>query len=126
VDHGILNQDLLWQFRNEGLEDVHIHGYLTLFSTGDDRIPVEDGQAYALASYETVLDRVRRWRRDHGEELAAAGFSEAEFEELIALKEARIAYLKEDPARVREIMEVYSDPLIFIKGRRPADLVSVS
>ena len=119
VDHGIVNQDLLWQFRDAGLENVQINGHLTLFSTGDDRIPVEDGQEYALASYKAVLDRIRRWRKDYGAELAAAGFSDAEFEELIALKQARYDYLKEDPARIREVMEVYSDPLIFVRGRRP-------
>ncbi len=119
VDHGIVNQDLLWQFRDAGLENVQINGHLTLFSTGDDRLPVEDGQAYALASYKAILDRTRRWRKDYGAELAAAGFSDAEFEELIALKQARYDYLKEDPARIREVMEVYSDPLIFVRGRRP-------
>jgi hypothetical protein len=51
--------------------------------------------------------------------LATAGFSDAEFEELIALKQARYDYLKEDPARVRQVMEVFTDPLILIKGRRP-------
>ncbi len=119
VDHGIVNQDLLWQFRDAGLENVQINGHLTLFSTGDDRIPVEDGQEYALASYKAILDRTRRWRKDYGAELAAAGFSDDEFEELIALKQARYDYLKEDPARIREVMEVYSDPLIFVRGRRP-------
>ena len=119
VDHGIVNQDLLWQFRDAGLENVQINGHLTLFSTGDDRIPVEDGQEYALASYKAILDRTRRWRKDYGAELAAAGFSDAEFEELIALKQARYDYLNEDPARIREVMEVYSDPLIFVRGRRP-------
>jgi hypothetical protein len=119
VDHDILNLDLVWQFRAAGLQDVQINGHLRLFSPGDARVPLEEGAAYALAAHQQLLERIIRWRDEHGQELAAAGFSPAEFDELITLKRARYKYLQGDPARVREMMEVFNDPNIIIRGTRP-------
>ena len=79
VDHSIPNLDLLWRFKVAGLEDVQINGHLKLVSPGDSRIPVEEGADYALAQYGHVLKRLEEWKRSHGQELAAAGFSPAEF-----------------------------------------------
>ncbi len=120
VDHGILNLDLLWQFKAAGLQDVQINGHLVLTSPGDARIPVEEGAAYALARHRRELDGLIRMREEHGEELAEAGFSSDEFEELIALKRARYAYLQGDPARVREVMEVFTEPLLIVRGNLPS------
>jgi hypothetical protein len=119
VDHSILNLDLLWQFKAAGLQGVEINGNLKLFSPGDERVPVEEGAAYALDRHQKLIERITRWREEHGEELAAAGFSPAEFEELIALKRARHEYLQRDPARVREVMEVFTDPHLIVRGTRP-------
>ncbi|MFQ5886292.1 MAG: hypothetical protein ACE5II_03550, partial [Anaerolineae bacterium] len=65
------------------------------------------------------LESLVRWCKKHGEELAAAGFGQAEFDELIALKRARYEYLQSDPARVREVMEVFTEPLLIVRGTRP-------
>lgn len=119
VDHSILNLDLVWQFKAAGLQDVQINGHLELTCPGDARIPVEEGAAYLLASRQNELESLARWREKHGEELAAAGFSQAEFDELIALKRARYEYLQGDPARVREVMEVFTEPLLIVRGTRP-------
>jgi SAM-dependent methyltransferase len=118
VDHDIVNQDILWQFRASGLKDIRIDGHLMLFSPGDDRVSVEEGAAYALASHRLTLERLENWRREHGEELAEAGFSSEDFEELLELKRARYEYLQEDPARIREVMEVFTDPLIITRGTK--------
>lgn len=59
-------------------------------------------------------------QENYGEELAAAGFSQAEFAELIEWKRDRDDYLKADPARVREVMEVYTDALLFVRGKKPS------
>ena len=118
VDHSILNLDLLWQFKAAGLQDVQINGHLALVSPGDARIPVAEGAAYALARHQKELDGLIRMRQEHGEELAAAGFSPAEFDEFITLKRARYEYFQGDPARVREVMEVFSEPLLIVRGTR--------
>ena len=81
-------------------------------------IPVEAGADYALSMHRQNLERLLLWRREHGKELAAAGFGDAEFEELLDLKRARMAYLQEEPSRVKEVMEVFTDPLIVIRGTR--------
>jgi SAM-dependent methyltransferase len=119
VDHAILNQDLVWQFRAVGLEDVRVDGHLMLVSPGDDRVDTDEGAAYAVGMHRRSLRWLEGWRRDHAAELADAGFSEAEFDELLTLKRARLAYLLEDAERVREVMEVVTDPLLIVRGRKP-------
>lgn len=119
VDHSILNLDLLWQFKEAGLQEVQINGHLALVSPGDTRFSVQEAGAYALARQNKELAGLIRMRQEHGEELAAAGFSQAEFDELIQLKRARIDYLQADPSRVREVMEVYTEPLLIVRGLRP-------
>lgn len=119
VDHSILNLDLLWQFKAAGLQDVQINSHLALVSPGDARIPVEEGAAYALARHRKESEGLIRRRQEHGEELATAGFSRADFDELIALKRARYEYLQGDPAHVREVMEVFAEPLLIVRGTKP-------
>ncbi len=119
VDHGIHNLDLLWEFKAAGLENIQINGHLTLMSPGDTRIPEEEAVAHTLAIHKATLDRLQQWRLEQGDRLNASGFSHTEFEELIALKRARYEYLLENPARVREVMEVFVDPLVIVQGTRP-------
>ena len=116
VDHNVLTQELVWQFRAAGLQEVQVNGHLALVSPGDARIPVEEGAAYALARQQKELAALIRTRDQHGQELAENGFSLAEFDELIALKQARYEYLQGDPARVREAMEVFAEPLLIVRG----------
>ncbi len=89
-----------------------------LLPRGDEHVPFDEATAYALMSHQQSMDRIIRWRQKHGKELAA-GFSEAEFEELIALKRARYEYLQANPTCVREVMEVLADPLLIVRGTRP-------
>ena len=119
VDHSILNLDLLWHFKAAGLEDVQINGHLSLASPGDSRISDEEAAAYALTRQKKELDKLISMREKDGEELAADGFSLADFDELIALKQARYEHIKNNPARVKEVMEVFAEPLIMIKGVKP-------
>ena len=91
---------------------------MKLFSPGDERVPLEEATAYTLAAHEEALERLSRWRKEHGGKLVAAGFGEHEFEELIALKRARYEYLQDNPACVREVMEVVADPLLIVRGTR--------
>lgn len=119
VDHSVLSLDLLWQFKDAGLQDVQINGHLTLVSPGDARIPIEEGATYALTRRKIELDGLSQTREKHGEQLALDGFSQVEFDELIALKRAQHEYLEENPAHVREMMEVFSQPLLIIRGTRP-------
>ena len=119
VDHSVLSLDLLWRFKDAGLQDVQINGHLSLVSPGDARIPIEEGATYALARRKIELDGLGKMREKHGEQLALDGFSQAEFDELLALKRAQYEYLEENPAQVREMMEVFSQPLLIIRGTRP-------
>ncbi len=118
VNHTILNMDLAWQFKEAGLADVQINGHLALVSSGDARIPLEEGAAYAIAHQKKELNGLIEMQKKHGAKLAQAGFSQEEFDELIILKHARLGYLQHDPAQVREIMEVFSEPLIIVKGTK--------
>lgn len=106
-------------FRAAGLQDVQINGHLILVSPGDSRIPLEDAVPYTLSRHEIERERLENMREQYGEELAEAGFSQAEFRELMELKSARDDYLKADPERVREVMEVYTDPLLIARGTKP-------
>jgi hypothetical protein len=118
VDHNVLNLDLAWEFRNAGLQDVQVNGHLALVSPGDDRLSVEEGAAYALARHQTEVDGIERMRREHGDRLAKDGFSHTEFDELIELKRARIDYIRDNHARVRQVMEVFPEPLLIVRGRK--------
>ncbi len=120
VDHSILNMDLLWQFKAAGLENVQINGHLGLVSPGDARFSVEDGPAYALARQKKELAGLIKMREKNGKELATDGFSLTEFDELIALKQTRYEYLQANPTRVGEIMEVFAEPLLILRGTKPA------
>ncbi|MCP4424605.1 MAG: hypothetical protein GY803_08950 [Chloroflexi bacterium] len=120
VDHTILNMDLLWQFKNAGLQDVQINGHMALISPGDSRMPVDEGAAYALARHKKELDGLVKMQQEHGEKLITEGFSQAEFDELLTLKRERLAYLQGDPARVREVLEAFSEPLLIVQGRKSA------
>jgi hypothetical protein len=120
IDHTILNLDLMWHFTHTGLEDVQINGHLALVSPGDVRLSVATGAAYALARRHKELHALIRMRENHGEELDAAGFSVAEFDELIDLKRARGEYLQHNPDAAREAMEVFSESLIILQGKKPA------
>lgn len=119
IDHHIVNQDLLWEFKAAGLENVQINGHLPLVSPGDARLSDEEAAAYALARHEIAWERLNNLWTKYGDELAAAGFSQAEFDELRELKLRRDEYLRADPTRVREVMEVYTDPLLMVQGTKP-------
>ncbi len=120
VDHNILNLDLLWQFKEAGLQEVQINGHLALVSPGDARFSVQEAAAYALARQDKELAGLIRMREEHGAELVAGGFSQTEFHELIQLKRDRIEYLQADPSRVREVMEVFAEPLLIVRGVQPS------
>lgn len=120
LDHDVVSQDVLWHFRAVGLEDVRVDGHLAVVAPGDDRIPVEEAAAYAAALYELDLKRLRSRRDEHGRELAENGFTEEDFEELIALKTARLEALQDEPHRVREVMEAYAEPMLILHGKVPA------
>lgn len=112
------SQELLWDFKAAGLADVQINGHLILVSPGDLRLPLAEAAAYTYTRHEIEQERLADMQKNYGEELAAAGFSPAEFVELIELKRARDDYLRADPERVREVMEVYTDPLLFVRGTK--------
>ncbi|MGD2050451.1 MAG: hypothetical protein PVH03_13190 [Chloroflexota bacterium] len=120
VDTNLLNQELLWEFKAVGLERVQIEGHLTLVSPGDARIPLADAVSYTLARHEINWDWLMNLQENHGDALAKAGFSQAEFEELMELKRVRDEYLRADPTRIREVMEVYTDALLIAQGTKPA------
>jgi hypothetical protein len=120
VDHSIPSLELVWQFSAAGLEDVQVNGHLKLVSPGDARIPVEEASAYALLQHQKWLERLAHRRKEHGAQLAQHGFSEAEFDELVSLERARYEYLQGAASRVREVMEVFVQPLFFVRGTRRA------
>lgn len=119
LDVSVVTQDLAWSFRAAGLSDVQVNGHLRLVSPGDDRLPLDAAASYAVERQTRELARLVGWRDDHGDELAAHGFATEEFDDLLALKRARLDYLRDDPSRVREVMEVYTDPLLIVRGTKP-------
>ncbi len=121
ADHNILNLDILWHFKAAGLLDVQINGHLALVSPGDARISAEEGTAYALARQQKELSGLIRMHQKHGQKLATEGFSLAEFDELIALKQARYDYIQANPTHVAEVMEVFSEPLLIVQGKKPVN-----
>jgi len=113
------SQELMWDFKAAGLENLQINGHLALVSPADTRIPLEEAVSYCLSRHEIDQERLNNIQENYGEALAAAGFSQAEFDELLALKQARDDYLKANPARVRDVMEVFTDSLLFVRGQKP-------
>lgn len=112
------SQELVWDFKAAGLVDVQINGHLILVSPGDSRLTLAEAAAYAFTRHEVEQERLTNMQENYGQELAAAGFSQAEFAELIELKRARDEYLRANPESVREVMEVYTDPLLFVRGTK--------
>jgi hypothetical protein len=126
VDTSLLNQELLWEFKAVGLEQVQIEGHLTLVSPGDTRIPPDDAISYTLARHQITWGWLTNLQQSHGDELAKAGFNQTEFEELMELKRTRDDYLRKDPTRIREVMEVYTDALLIVQGTKPAAMEAAS
>lgn len=119
VDHSIPSLDVFWQFKDAGLVDIQINGHLALVSPGDSRIPEEEGATYAIMRHQIEYDNLLKMREKHSEQLENDGFSRVEFDELIDLKRNRLVYIKENPTRVKEMMEVFTQPLFIIKSNRP-------
>lgn len=119
LDHGIVNQDIAWHFRNASLLDVRVNGHLAVIAPGDDRLGPGEGVDFSSALQAAELARLREQRRNYGAELEAAGFSREQFDELLDLKQARLALLREQPGNVRVTMEVYAEPLLFVRGTVP-------
>jgi len=119
ADHRIVSLSLVSRYKEEGLEDIEVNGHLILTAPGDSRIPAEEGADYTLFRQKKELDRLINGRREHGEQIAADGFSLADYDELIELEQARYDYLKANPEMVREVMHVSALPIMIIKGRRP-------
>jgi len=120
LDHGVVNQDIVWHFRQVGLLDVRVNGHLAVVAPGDDRIAPGDGVDFSLAMQEAELLRLRAQRREHGVELAEGGFPTDQFDELLELKQARLARLREHPEALRDAMEVYTEPMLIVRGTVPA------
>jgi hypothetical protein len=118
VDHNVPTLDLVWQFRAAGLLDIQVNGHLKLISPGDERIPGSEAGTYALLQHQNWLKRLENRRVDYGEQLAEAGFTASEFEELIHLARTRYEHLRNNPARTSEIMEVFVDPLLIVRGTK--------
>ena len=119
LDHDVVNQDIVWHFRQAGLVDVRVHGHLAVVAPGDDALAPGEGADFALAVQEAELARLEGQHATYGAELAAAGFSEERFGELLELKRARLAQLRERPGSVHETMEVYAEPLLLVRGTVP-------
>jgi hypothetical protein len=98
---------------------VQINGHLTLVSPGDERLPLPEAIEYTLARHEVAWETVTTRWQNYSDELIEAGFNQSEFDELTGLMAARDAYLQADPARVREVMEVYTDAFLIVKGTKP-------
>lgn len=111
-------QALAWQFRQAGLEDVVVNGHLAVVSPGDGRFSLEEAAEYARARHERDWERLCGLWEQHAAALIAVGFSQAEYDELLALTTERDSYLQTEPAKVREVMEVYTDPLLIVRGRK--------
>ena len=118
VDHDVPNLDLLWHFKAAGLQDLQINGHLKLISPGDVRIPIREAVAHAKARYRKSLEMLTSRQAEYGDRLQAAGFGPAEFNELIDLTKARFEYLQQNPKSVREVMEVFVDPLLIVRGTK--------
>ena len=121
VDHSVLVADVFSDFMESGLSDIEVNGHLATVSPSDARFDRQEAGRYALAQSREDLSKLERIRQRHGEELEASGFTRASFDELIALKRERHAYMAEDPARVLDMGEVISKPLMIIKGTVPEE-----
>lgn len=112
-------QDLAWHFRDAGLQDIQVNGHLATVSPGDDRLPHDEAQAYALERMERdVVGLQQRWAA-HAIELDRAGFAEADYLELLQLAEARISAARSDPSRALRAMEVRVEAMLFVRGTVP-------
>lgn len=119
LDHRILNQEVAWHFREVGLEDVRVRGHLSVSAPGGDDVSVEEGAAHLQRTYDLEMANIRRIRTEHGAELAGNGFADDAFDRLLRWKQARVDALRADPERVREVMEVYAEPMLLIRGTVP-------
>jgi hypothetical protein len=118
ADLDVPTQELLWDFKSVGLTDVQIDGHLILVSPGDARIPLEEAIAYTFERHNAERRRLTtRWVK-YGDALVKGGFSQEDFDDYMALRSAREAYLAADPTRIREVMEVYTDPIQIVRGTK--------
>ena len=118
-DHEVLSADVFPQFSKLGLVDIEINGHLGVVSPSDSRLDPSDAAAYSVARSQKDLDTLTRLWDRHVDELDSDGFPREEFGELITLTQDRHEYLTADPYRSRHMGEVFSQPLLIMRGTRP-------
>ena len=118
-DHEVLSADVFPQFSKLGLVDIEINGHLGVVSPSDSRLNPSDAAAYSVARSQKDLDALTRLWDRHVDELDSDGFPREEFDELITLTQDRHEYLTANPHRSRQMGEVFSQPLLIMRGTRP-------
>jgi hypothetical protein len=120
-DHAVLSADVFPQFSQMGLVEIEINGHLGVVSPSDSRMDPSDAAEYSVARSQKELDTLTRLRDRHADELNADGFTHGEFVELLQLTKERHEYLRADPLRSRRMGEVFSQPLLIMRGTRPQE-----
>lgn len=118
-DHKILSADVFPEFHRAGLVDVHVNGHLGVVSPSDSRLDPDEAVRYSLARSRSDLKKLIQTRDSHGQQLESDGFPLDEFAELIELKRRRHADLEANSHRALEMAEVFSIPLLIMRGTRP-------
>ncbi len=102
-----------------GLVDLRIHGYLTVLAPSDARWSDADAVDFMTERRRIELGVIDGLTADQREEMERAGLSGKEIDELRALLEKKYDWLAADVRRVRDGMELLTEPSVLIVGRAP-------
>jgi len=103
-------------FRDAGLKDIKVNGYLSLFSISDSRYSLQEMKEYLRRDYEDRVRKIRRSFIENRKEYEEGGVADSDIEELIALWKQKYEYLVREPKRIREVWEMEARPRIIITG----------
>ena len=105
-------------FRNAGLNDIEVNGYLSLFTISDRRYSIQEMKEYLRRDFEDRVKKIRKSFSEHKVKYKGEGVTEADIEELATLWKRKYEYLVDTPKRIRKVFEMEARTRIIIAGTR--------
>jgi len=105
-------------FRDAGLRDIKVSGYLSLFTVSDSRYSIQEMIEHLQRDYKDRVKKIRKSFAENKDKYGEEGVTEADIEELVTLERQKYEYLVRKPDRIRQVFEMEARPRIIVAGSK--------